>query len=143
MTSLFGADGAYSALRLALQFQDRFNLSQSYIEHGYKELTIPAGKNGEHLLHKNALHIWPRKNFMLIALPNLDGSFTCTLFFQFDGPVSFSAIKSDADIENFFREYFPDAIPLMPSYKEDFSRNPIASLVTVKCYPWSYKDSAA
>jgi kynurenine 3-monooxygenase len=139
---LFGADGAFSALRHSMQFQDRFNLSQSYIEHGYKELNIPAGDHGVHRLYKNALHIWPRKNFMLIALPNLDGSFTCTLFFQFDGAVSFSAIQSEQDIEHFFREYFTDVIPLMPSYKEDFANNPTASLVTVRCYPWSFKDTA-
>ncbi|MEP7129077.1 MAG: NAD(P)/FAD-dependent oxidoreductase, partial [Chitinophagales bacterium] len=139
---IFGADGAYSSLRHTMQFLDRFNLSQSYIEHGYKELTIPAGKDGSHLLYKNALHIWPRKNFMLIALPNLDGSFTCTLFFQFDGPVSFSEIKTEQDTENFFREYFPDVIPLMPTYKEDFTNNPTSSLVTISCFPWAYKDKA-
>ena len=139
---IFGADGAYSALRHSMQFLDRYNFSQSYIEHGYKELTIPAGKNSEHRLDKNALHIWPRKNFMLIALPNLDGSFTCTLFFQFDGAVSFSALKTETDVEHFFREYFADVIPLMPTYKEDFKNNPVASLVTVRCFPWGYKDKA-
>lgn len=139
---IFGADGAYSALRHTMQFLDRFNLSQSYIEHGYKELTIPAAPDGTHQLYKNALHIWPRKNFMLIALPNLDGSFTCTLFFQFDGPVSFSSLKTEEDIENFFRTYFPDALPLMPAFKEDFAHNPTASLVTVRCFPWTYKDKA-
>jgi kynurenine 3-monooxygenase len=137
---IFGADGAFSALRHSMQFLDRFNLSQSYIDHGYKELTIPSGKNGEHLLHKNALHIWPRKNFMLIALPNLDGSFTCTLFFQFDGPISFSSLKTNEDVSTFFLEYFPDVVPLMPTYKEDFHRNTTSSLVTVKCFPWIYKD---
>ncbi|MBK9731079.1 MAG: FAD-dependent monooxygenase [Chitinophagaceae bacterium] len=139
---IFGADGAYSSLRHTMQFLDRFNLSQSYIEHGYKELTIPAAKDGSHLLYKNALHIWPRKNFMLIALPNLDGSFTCTLFFQFDGPVSFSEIKTEQDTENFFREYFADVIPLMPTYKEDFKNNPTSSIVTVRCFPWTYQDKA-
>ncbi|MBA3647135.1 MAG: FAD-dependent monooxygenase [Chitinophagales bacterium] len=140
---LFGADGAYSALRHSMQFTDRFNYSQSYIEHGYKELTIPAGINEHHLLYKNALHIWPRKNFMLIALPNLDGSFTCTLFFQFDGSLSFSTLKTEADIQHFFEEYFPDCIPLMPAYKEDFLNNPVASLVTVKCFPWTSEDKAS
>ena len=139
---IFGADGAYSALRHTMQFLDRFNLSQSYIEHGYKELHIPPGADGAHRLYKNALHIWPRKNFMLIALPNMDGSFTCTLFFQFDGPVSFSSVRTEADIEHFFKEYFPDVIPLMPTYKEDFSLNPTASLVTVRCFPWTYQDKA-
>lgn len=139
---LFGADGAFSALRHSMQFLDRFNYSQSYIEHGYKELLIPADENGEHKMFKNALHIWPRKNFMLIALPNLDGSFTCTLFFQFDGAVSFSAIKTDNEIENFFREYFPDVMELMPAYKDDFKKNPTSSLVIVRCFPWQYKGNA-
>ena len=134
---LFGADGAFSALRGALQKTDRFEYSQSYIEHGYKELSIPAGPDAGWLLEKNALHIWPRKNFMLIALPNTDGSFTCTLFFQFEGDESFATIRTDGEIKNFMEHYFPDAIALMPDYVKQFKRNPVASLVTVKCFPWS------
>jgi kynurenine 3-monooxygenase len=140
---IFGADGAFSALRSSMQKRDRFDYNQFYIEHGYKELTIPDGEGGKFLMEKNALHIWPRKNFMLIALPNLDGSFTCTLFFQFEGNPSFATVKTDKEIEHFFEEYFPDVIPLMPTYKEDFLHNPTSSLVTVKCFPWAYKDKAA
>jgi kynurenine 3-monooxygenase len=139
---LFGADGAFSALRAALQRTDRFEYSQSYIEHGYKELTIPANDDGSFKMEKNALHIWPRKNFMLIALPNLDGSFTCTLFFQFDGEESFSAIKTREQAKYFFEKYFPDAIDKIPNYLDEFFSNPTSSLVTVRCYPWSYEDSA-
>jgi kynurenine 3-monooxygenase len=140
---LFGADGAFSALRTSMTKHDRFEYSQHYIEHGYKELSIPPAKNGQWLMEKNALHIWPRKNFMLIALPNLDGSFTCTLFFQFDGELSFSSVKNENDTEKFFSDYFPDVIPLMPTYKKDFFANPTSSLVTIKCFPWVHKNKAA
>lgn len=142
---LFGADGAFSSLRFAMQFLDRFDYSQHFIEHGYKELTIPAasGKGeSEWKMEKNFLHIWPRHSFMLIALPNLDGSFTCTLFFPFEGEPSFSSLNNENDVEQFFLKYFPDAIPLMPTYKEDFFRNPTSSLVYIKCFPWSFEDSA-
>jgi kynurenine 3-monooxygenase len=139
---LFGTDGAYSAVRNALQKMDSFEYSESYIEHGYKELTIPAADNGGWQMEKHALHIWPRKNFMLIALPNLDGSFTCTLFFQFEGEESFSTLKTKSDVERFFGKYFPEIISLIPDYTEGYFHNPTSSLITVKCYPWSYEDSA-
>ena len=135
---LFGADGAYSVVRGAMQKTERFNYEQSYLEYGYKELTIPAGPGGEWLLEKNALHIWPRGNYMMIALPNIDGSFTCTLFFPYEGERSFVAIKNDTDLLNFFLEVFPDAVPMMPNLAEDYFSNPIGSLVTIKCFPWSY-----
>ena len=133
---MIGADGVYSSVRNAFQVSDRFDYSQTYIEHGYKELVIPAGPNGEFLLDKNALHIWPRESFMLIALPNPGGDFTCTLFFPFDGTTSFSSIKNKEDVRQFFEKYFPDVIPLMPNYEEDFLNNPSSSLVTVRCFPW-------
>jgi kynurenine 3-monooxygenase len=139
---LIGADGAYSALRQSMQKLDRFNFSQSYIEHGYKELEIPCGPKGEHLLEKNALHIWPREDFMMIALPNMDGSFTVTLFLAFEGEISFSKIKNEFDVHNFFKKYFPDAIPLMPHYLTDFMRNPTSSLAIMRCYPWSHRNRA-
>ncbi|MEP7168096.1 MAG: NAD(P)/FAD-dependent oxidoreductase, partial [Bacteroidota bacterium] len=107
---IFGADGAYSAARLQLQFLDRYNFSQSYLEHGYKELVIEAGENNSFKLEKNCLHIWPRGGFMLIALPNTDGSFTCTLFFPFKGNPSFDMLKTKNDVLNFFKEIFPDAL---------------------------------
>ena len=133
---LFGADGAFSALRHSMQFMDRYNYSQQYIEHGYKELMIPSDANGRHKMEVNALHIWPRGNFMLIALPNIDGTFTCTLFFPFEGDVSFQKLKTEGDVRKFFTEYFPDVIPLMPGYITDFFQNPTSSLLTVRCFPW-------
>ena len=139
---LMAADGAFSALRNAYVKRDRFNYSQFYIEHGYKELYIPPGANNSFLIDKNALHIWPRKNFMLIALPNFDGSFTCTLFFPFEGNPSFNTLQTPEDITAFFNEQFPDAVNLMPTLCDDFSRNPTSSLVTVKCFPWVYENKS-
>lgn len=133
---IIGADGAFSAVRGSFQFTDRFDYEQDYIDHGYKELHIPPGANGEFQLDKNYLHIWPRESFMMIALPNLDGSFTCTLFFPFDGNPSFHTLKTKQDIEQFFLETFPDAKALMPELLHDFETNPTSSLVTIKCYPW-------
>lgn len=133
---IIGADGAFSAVRAALQITDRFDYSQSYIEHGYKELSIPAGSNGNFQIEKNALHIWPRKKFMLIALPNLDGSFTVTLFLSMEGDISFEKLKSEREMQHFFKTYFPDALELIPNLKEEFYNNPTSSLVTVRCYPW-------
>lgn len=127
---IFGADGAFSALRGAMLKTDRFNYAQTYIEHSYKELHIPAGEGGKFLMEKNALHIWPRKNFMLIALPNMDGSFTCTLFFQTEGEESFAALKTENDVEQFFKKYFADAIALMPDYKKVFSQTPLRPCLT-------------
>ncbi len=137
---IFGADGAYSILRQQLMKSDRFDFSQSYLEHGYKELEIPAGKDGKHLLDKNALHIWPRGKFMLIALANIDGSFTCTLFMPFEGEVSFASLTTEAQVTKFFKTTFPDVIPLMPELGSVFLENPTSSLVTIKCFPWNYKD---
>lgn len=131
-----GADGAFSAVRWAMQITDRFNFSQHYIDHGYKELHIPAGKQGAFQIEKNALHIWPRESYMMIALPNPDGSFTCTLFFPFEGNPSFASLKEKKDIEAFFQKIFPDAVSLIPDLAGNFHMNPTGSLVTVKCYPW-------
>src|SRR5205085_10339575 len=131
---ILSADGAFSAARLQLQLStDRFEYNQHFLNHGYKELLIPAGKNNTFLLEKNALHIWPRGGYMLIALPNLDGSFTCTLFFPFDGEDSFASIKSKDDCIEFFNRVFPDVVPLIPNLSEDFFHNPTGSLVTIKC----------
>ncbi|WP_462255321.1 FAD-dependent oxidoreductase [Ferruginibacter sp.] len=133
----FGSDGAYSAARLNHQLQhDRFQYQQHYIDFGYKELTIPSGSNGEFLMEKNALHIWPRGNFMLIALPNIDGSFTCTLFFPFEGETSFASLDTKEKVKIFFEKTFADAADLIPTLEDDFFNNPTASLVTVKCFPW-------
>jgi kynurenine 3-monooxygenase len=133
---IIGADGAFSAVRGAMQFTDRFDFSQNYIDHGYKELHIPAGAGNAFQLEKNALHIWPRESFMMIALPNPDGTFTCTLFFPFEGEPSFETLRHDQAIRNFFTSSFPDAVKLMPGLLEDFHSNPTSSLVTMKCFPW-------
>lgn len=141
---LFAADGAFSAARLAMQLQnDRFEYRQHYIDCGYKELIIPPGEGGSFKLEKNALHIWPRGSFMMIALPNPDGNFTCTLFLPFEGPKSFASLKTKEDVLQFFKSEFPDAVPLMPSLLDDFFRNPTSSLVTVKCFPWTFDNKLA
>lgn len=138
---IIGADGAYSAVRDVFRVSDRFDYSQTYIEHGYKELTIPADADGKFRMEKKALHIWPRESFMLIALPNPDGSFTCTLFFPFDGPLSFASLKSREDVLAFFTKYFPDAMAMMPTLEEDFLHNPASSLVTIRSWPWVKNNS--
>lgn len=139
---LFGADGAFSSLRTAMSFMDRTNFSQYYIEAGYKELNIPAGPGGAWPIEKNALHIWPRHNYMMIALPNTDGSFTCTLFFPFEGTPSFASIKTEEEVRAFFNKQFPDAVALMPTLVEDFMNNPVSSLITTKIFPWKYEDKS-
>jgi len=139
--AVIGVDGAFSAVRQSMQMQiSGFEYDESYLAHGYKELTIPPAPDGSWRMEKNALHIWPRKSFMMIALPNPDGSFTCTLFWEFEGPRSFATTKTDDDIRRFFDEEFPDAGPLMPTLLEDFRQNPTGSLVTIRCAPWYYRD---
>ena len=142
--AVIGIDGAFSAVRQSMQKKiEKFVYDESYLAHGYKELAIPPGPDGSWQMEKNALHIWPRKSFMMIALPNPDCSFTCTLFWEFEGPRSFATTKTDDDVRDFFREEFPDAVPLMPTLLEDFRQNPTGSLVTVRCAPWYYKDKIA
>lgn len=140
---LFGADGAFSALRMSYGLADRVNTSQNYLEHGYKELTIPPAENGGFLIEKEALHIWPRHNYMLIALPNIDGSFTCTLFFPFKGSPSFDSLKTREDISIFLQNTFPDAFALSPTMVDDFINNPTASLITTRVFPWHFGDKNA
>lgn len=141
---LFGSDGAFAASRLNMQLSsDRFEYNQHYISAGYKELIIPPGPNGEFMIEKNALHIWPRGSFMMIALPNTDGNFTCTLFFPFEGEKSFATVKTREDVQKFFEAEFPDAVPLMPTLLDDYMNNPTSSLVTVKCFPWTFDDKIA
>jgi kynurenine 3-monooxygenase len=142
--AIIGVDGAFSAVRQSMQKKiTGFEYDESYLAHGYKELTIPPAPDGSWQMEKEALHIWPRKSFMMIALPNPDGSFTCTLFWEFEGPRSFATTKTDAEIRRFFEEEFPDAVALMPSLLDDFKTNPTGSLVTIRCAPWSYKDKVA
>lgn len=139
-TRIFGTDGAFAATRSKLQVTDRFNYSQNYLHVGYKELAIPAGENGAFLMEKNALHIWPRGSYMMIALPNPAGDFTCTLFLPFD---MFDRLKTQQDVMLFFEQEFADALPMMPTLTEDYFHNPVGSLVTVKCYPWVKADKLA
>lgn len=133
---IIGTDGAFSAIRKKLQLTDRFNFSQHYIEHGYKELSIEP-KDNEFRLEPNYLHIWPRGNFMLIALPNNDKTFTCTLFFPFEGDPSFASLSSKGAVKEFFEKYFKDATELIPDLVDQFFNNPTSSLVTTKCEPWN------
>ena len=137
---IFGADGAFSAARMQLQINERYDYSQTYQQHGYKELMFVAGPDGKHQIEKNALHIWPRGGYMLIALPNLDGTFTVTLFFPYEGNPSFDMLKTPSEVTTFFKDVFPDAVPLLPTLEEDFFTNPTGSLVTVKCFPWSFNN---
>jgi kynurenine 3-monooxygenase len=138
---ILGTDGAFSKVRAAMQALPRFQYSQYYIDYGYKELFIPAGANGEFLLDKNSLHIWPRGEFMMIALPNMDGSFTCTLFLPFEGALAFDDLNNETEVKAYFDQYFPDAVKLMPSLIQDFFKNPTSALVTVRCFPWHHKNA--
>lgn len=140
---IIGTDGAFAATRARMQMGDRFDYNQFYLKVGYKELEIPAGAMGEFKMEKNALHIWPRGAFMMIALPNPAGDFTCTLFVPFEGEKSFNAVQTQAEVTQFFAEEFPDAVPLMPTLLEDYFKNPTSSLVTVRCYPWVKGDKLA
>lgn len=140
---VFGADGAFSRIRHRMQRQNRFNYSQEFLPLGYKELNIPANAEGIHKLDKHSLHIWPRKDFMLIALPNNDGSFTCTLFMPFEGENSFDSLKDKETLEAFFAKYFPSTKDEIPKLVEDFFKNPTSTLVTMKCFPWTFNDKVA
>jgi kynurenine 3-monooxygenase len=131
-----GCDGSASAIRGEMLTLTRFNFSQQYLSCGYKELTIPAGPGEKHSLEANALHIWPRGNYMLIALPNVDGTFACILFLPFEGPDSFAQLTAPSDVVEFFESRFPDAISLMPDLADNFVANPTGAMVTIKCSPW-------
>ena len=140
---VFGADGAFSRIRHRMQRQSMFDYSQEFLKIGYKELNIPANLDGSHKLDPNSFHIWPRGEYMLIALPNLDGSFTCTLFMPFEGENSLEELKDIKLVETFFAKNFPDAIDVIPKLAEDFFKNPTSTLVTMKCFPWAYEDKIA
>ncbi|HLF65014.1 MAG TPA: NAD(P)/FAD-dependent oxidoreductase [Saprospiraceae bacterium] len=136
---VFGTDGAGSVVRRSMFDQSavlRFDYAQDFLDHGYKELTIPANEIGGWRLEKHALHIWPRQKFMLIALPNLDGSFTVTLFLPFDAHPGFNQLKDTDRVSEFFRTTFPSAFEHMDTLDHDFMTNPTGILGTIKCYPW-------
>ncbi len=141
-SQLIGTDGARSPVRQAINHATQAVLSEDILDHSYKELTILANNNGEHKLNKNALHIWPRGEFMLIALPNLDGSFTVTLFMPNQGYTSFSSIKTDKEINQFFDHHFIDIKPLLDDLVNAYQQNPTGKLATIKCHPWHYQDKA-
>ncbi len=142
--TIIGSDGGGSYVRLAYQLGGvrRFNFSQQFLDHGYKELVIPPNADGSFRIADDALHIWPRGTFMMIALPNLDGSFTCTLFMPFDGKNGFEDLDSEEKVQAFFEEFFPDALQHMPTLIEDFFTNPHDKLGTIKCFPWAIGDKA-
>lgn len=141
---IIATDGAFSAVREKMMHVNRFNYQQEYITEGYKEITFPANADGSPRMRQDALHIWPRKNFMLMGLANKDGGFTGTLFFPFEGePWSFEKIKNESDLNRFFQEVFPDAIPLIPDLADQYFNNPTSSLVIIRCSPWNYKDKVA
>lgn len=140
---VFGCDGAFSRVRHKMQRRSRFDYSQDFIDVGYKELTIPANADGTHKLDKHSFHIWPRGKFMFIAMPNLDGSFTCTLFMPFEGEVSFESLQTKKDAVRFFNTYFPNVKDEIENLTEDFFKNPTSAMVTMKCYPWTYWDKVA
>ena len=138
---IFGTDGAGSSLRKSYEKQfPEFSVTQDFLTHGYKELEIPADKNGNHVISKEYLHIWPRGDYMLIALPNMDGSFTVTLFLSYsEGLYNFDNLVTEEKIIEFFKKDFPDALSLIPDVLKEFENNPTGKLGTIKCYPWSYK----
>jgi kynurenine 3-monooxygenase len=141
--TVFGTDGGGSVMRREMLARGRFDLDQQLLGHGYKELNIPPGPTGAlgspggFQLEKHALHIWPRGFYMLIALPNEDGSFTCTLFLPFEGPVSFQSLQSPSDVRSLFAEQFPDALRLLPDLTDQFFGNPTGTMGTVKLWPWN------
>ncbi|MDE0957672.1 MAG: NAD(P)/FAD-dependent oxidoreductase [Planctomycetota bacterium] len=133
---IIGADGAFSAVRSSLMIGDRFDYQQDYLSHGYLELYIPPGPAGAFRIDKNALHIWPRNTFMMIALPNDDGSFTGTCFWPLDGQYSFDQLKDPEQVRGFFQKWFPDVPDLVPDLEEQFLAAQPSSLVTIRCRPW-------
>ncbi len=136
---VIGTDGAGSIVRRSMMAKTTallFNYAQDFLRHGYKELSIPPGPNGSFQIEKNALHIWPRGSYMVIALPNLDGSFTVTMFHPFGGEFGFDALDSEDKVMSFFKEKFPDMMQYMPTLAEDYFNNPVGTLGTIKCYPW-------
>ena len=140
---VFAADGAFSAVRYnSFQVLDRFNFSQNYIEDGYREILLPANADGSYKLEKNALHIWPRGRFMLIALPNEDGSFTCTLFMPFKGENSFETLTTKEAVNTFFQNTFPDFYEMMPNIADAWEDHPLSSLAIIRCYPWTHGKTA-
>lgn len=134
---VFGTDGAFSAIRGQMMRNDRFDFEQRYLPHGYKEVPMLPGADGDFQMEADGLHIWPRGNFMLMALPNPDKTFTCTLFGPFEGANGLNELDSDDKVLAFFNKHFPDVVPLLPNLLEDWNAHPVSSLVMTKCHPWN------
>lgn len=137
---VFGTDGAFSAVRTRMTRTDRFDFSQSYLEHGYKEVAMPPTENGEFAIDPEALHIWPRGHFMLMALPNPDRTFTCTLFAPYEGEDGFAGIPNATSARNYFERHFPDVLQFLPDFDTEWDQNPTGSLVMTRCNPWNHGD---
>ena len=137
---IFAADGAFSAVRYnSMQKLNRFNYSQNYIADGYREILLPANADGSYRLDKNALHIWPRGRFMMIALANEDGSFTCTLFMPHEGDkFAFDKLTSKEAVNDFFQTVFPDFYDMMPNIADAWEDHPLSNLAIIRCYPWAH-----
>jgi kynurenine 3-monooxygenase len=143
VSRVVGTDGSASVIRDEVMRKAGATASEEVLNYGYKEIQLPSGAKGSHQLEKNALHIWPRGTFMLIALPNFDGSFTCTLFLPFTGPVSFESLSNREEVHAFFSQNFPDVLKFLPHLEEEFFGNPTGRMITVKCAPWNLGDQAA
>ncbi|NBO24817.1 MAG: kynurenine 3-monooxygenase, partial [Chlamydiae bacterium] len=141
-SKVFGTDGSASVMRHTLRDRFQFQETESQLDYGYKELTMTPGASGSFRMEKHGLHIWPRGSYMLIALPNYDASFTCTLFLPHQGPLSFESLNSPQQVNEFFKSQFPDIVPLIPDLAEQFFQNPTGHMVTVKCNPWNYQEDA-
>jgi kynurenine 3-monooxygenase len=133
---VFGTDGAFSAVRQKMTRSDRFDFEQRYLSHGYKEIEMRPKADGAFKMESDALHIWPRGEFMLMALPNPDGTFTCTVFAPYDGENGLNSLTDEARVLDYFETYFADVIPLVPDYAAQWLANPTSSLVMTRCYPW-------
>ncbi|MEN0046182.1 MAG: NAD(P)/FAD-dependent oxidoreductase [Bacteroidota bacterium] len=136
---VIGTDGAGSVVRRAMMGQTTnllFNYSQDFLRHGYKELSILPAESGGWQIEKEALHIWPNGSFMIIALPNLDGSFTLTMFHPYEGEAGFNTLNTKEKVKAFFEKYYPTLLPYIPHLYEEYFENPVGTLGTIKCYPW-------
>jgi kynurenine 3-monooxygenase len=137
---IIGADGAFSTIRQQMHRGERAQYQQDFLAWGYKELTVPPDLITDDHLDANSLHVWPRGDRMLMAMPNSDGSFTCTCILPFEGEHSFASLKTESEVLSLFEEQFPDAVPMMPNLTQDFLSNPSGEMITTLTLPWHYKD---
>lgn len=135
---VFGADGAFSAVRTFMQRMSRFNYSQEFLDQGYKELLVPSSIDAGWASEKNVLHMWPRGGYMLLGFPNTDGSFTCSLHMPFEGEPSFASLQTESDVVSFFEENFPDVVSHIPNLAESFIKHPANPMLCIRCSPWTF-----